>query len=109
MLGLMVSCKSTDFIGDEKGWELLGKKNVNHLREKDVVTVKTREKFTALRLYAKKRDIFVKDVEVILINGDILRPGVENTIKSGEKSRLIELAMDGKSYYPIKFGGAAFQ
>lgn len=93
---LLASCGTTRYIGDEKGWEFLGSEKINHLRETDVIQIKSREKYTTLRLYAKDRDLSIRDVEVMLVNGDILRPSVDAQIRSGERSRLIELGAEGR-------------
>ncbi len=93
------------FAQEEKGWVLLDEEKVNHLREKDVHQVKGNTKFTALRIYVRDRDVFIKDLEVHLINGDILKPAIEKEVKRGERSRVIELAADGRQldYITIRY------
>lgn len=91
---------SPDFIND-KGWVLLGEKKVNHLVEKDVFKIKRRDKFTAVRLFIQERDVEIEGLEIMLINGDILKPSIESKINQGERSRIIELAADGRQLEKI--------
>ncbi len=93
---LTTSCQAPKLINQDNGWTYLGQTKANHLREKDVIKIKTREKFSALRIYVFDKDIEIKDFEVMLINGDILKPVIDATILQGEKSRLIELSTEGK-------------
>ena len=90
------------FIDEEGGWLFLGEEKVNHLREKDVFKIKSREKFTALRLYVKEGDVEIKNVEIMLINGDILKPVIEEKILQGERSRLLELGAEGRQLEQVK-------
>jgi len=95
------SCSSPNFVEGEKGWVFLGERKVNHLYEKDVFRIKSRDKFTAVRLYVSERDIDIKDLEIMLINGDILKPSIESTIRLGDRSRIIDLAADGRQLETI--------
>ncbi|HTE32181.1 MAG TPA: hypothetical protein VK666_17495 [Chryseolinea sp.] len=97
LIAALFSCNSSSrFITNDKSWLFLGERKVSHLKESDVIQVKSREKFTALRLYVSERPIEIKYVEVTLINGDVLRPVIENTIPAGEQSRMIELGAEGR-------------
>jgi hypothetical protein len=93
---MATSCQAPKLISQDNGWTYLGQSKANHLREKDVIKIKSREKFSALRIYAFEKDIEIKDFEVMLINGDVLRPVIDETILQGQQSRLIELSTDGK-------------
>ena len=95
------SCRSPDFAGGEKGWVLLGERKANHLADKDVFNIKSRNKFTAIQLYVTERDIEIKDLEIMLINGDVLKPSIETTIRQRERSRIIDLAADGRQLEKI--------
>jgi hypothetical protein len=101
VLVYMWSCKSPDFINGESGWVLLGERKVNHLFEKDVFGIKSRDKFTAVRLYVSDKDVDIKSLEIMLINGDILKPSIESTIRQGDRSRIIDLAADGRQLEKI--------
>ncbi len=93
------------FAQEEKGWVLLEETKVNHIREKDVLKIKGNQKFTSLRLYVRNRDIDIHDLEVHMISGDILKPAIEKEVKRGERSRVIELAADGRQldYITIRY------
>jgi len=80
---------------------LLGEKKVNHLVEKDVFKVKSRDMFTAVRLYIQERDVEIKGLEIMLINGDIIKPAMESTIGKDDRSRIIDLAADGRQLEKI--------
>jgi len=95
------SCKSPDFAGGEKGWVLLGERKANHLSDKDVFNIQSRNKFMAIQLYVEGRDIEIKDLEIMLINGDVLKPSIETTIRQRERSRIIDLAADGRQLEKI--------
>ena len=97
----MSSCKGPEFMNGEKGWVLLGERKVNHLSDKDVFRIKSRDKFTAIRLYVAERDIEIRDLEIMLINGDVLKPSIESTIREHERSRIIDLAADGRQLEKI--------
>ena len=106
ILGLLIiltSCKSTEFVGGEENWMLLGERKANHIFEKDILKINSREKYTALQLYVTTRDVQIKDLAITLINGDVLRPSVESVIRQGERSRVIELAADGRQLEKITF------
>lgn len=76
------ACGSTQvLVGQEEGWKLLGFEKVNHLPEKDLFKLSTTEKFTALRLFVKERDVEIRYIKVTLINGDVLQPSIEKLSK----------------------------
>ena len=95
------SCRSPDFMNGENGWVLLGEKKVNHLSDKDVFNISSRDKFTAIQLYVEKGEIEIKDLEIMLINGDVLKPSIESIIRQHERSRVIDLAADGRQLEKI--------
>jgi len=100
---LAMSCSTTSYLIDEDSdWRFLGSKKVNHWRERDEFEISNREKFTAIRLHAKERDIEISEVRITLINGDIIQPVVEKTIRNGERSRVIELAADGRQLAKVE-------
>ncbi|MEJ7646404.1 MAG: hypothetical protein WKF87_17535 [Chryseolinea sp.] len=102
LLATTFSCRTTQFIDQEGGWSFLGEEKVNHLRENDVFKIKSRDKFTALRVYVKEGDVEIRNVEVLLINGDILKPVIEEKILQGERSRLVELGAEGRQLEQVR-------
>lgn len=96
LLFLQVSCKAPKLLKQDDGWEYLGQSKANHLREKDVIKIESREKYTELRLYVFERTIEIRDFEVMLINGDVLRPVIDKKILLSDRSRLIELGSEGR-------------
>lgn len=106
------SCSKTHFASEDPGWVLLGEKKVNHLRESDVIAIKSRDKYISLQLYVPAGSVEIKDIEIMLINGDILKPALDEKIGQGGRSRIIELAEDGRQLDNIRIryssGGKLF-
>jgi hypothetical protein len=101
---LLGSCSSSRrVVGLEEGWEILGSRKVNFVRDKDEIEVKTRHQYTALRFRVEDRDIRISDLKIIYQNGDKLEPAIDEDIKAGESSRTIELARDGRYIDMIEF------
>ena len=89
--------------GLEEGWELLGESKVNFVRDKDVMEVKSRNAFTAIRFYVEDKDVSIKDLKIQFENGDKMEPALDEVIKAGQQSRIIELAADGRRISTIEF------
>ena len=96
IIAINTSCQSPKLLKQDDGWTYLGQSKANHLREKDVIKIESRDKFTELRIYVFDKNIEIKDFEIMLINGDVLRPVIDKKILASDKSRLIELSADGK-------------
>lgn len=98
------SCNSSrQSIGIEEGWDLLGEMKVNFVRDRDALEVRNSNKYTALRFKIEKRDVRLNNLTVYYINGDKLSPTVDDEIKAGQSSRVIELAAEGKTLNKIAF------
>lgn len=100
----LVSCGSSRrTFGLEEGWELLGERKVNFLRDKDVMEVSSRNLFTSIRFYAEDKDVRINELKIVFDNGDRMEPALDDVIKAGEQSRIIELAADGRRISSIEF------
>lgn len=100
----MAACSSSRrSIGIEEGWELLSESKVNFVRDKDEINVDSRNQFTAIRFKVEERDIRLNDIKIYFENGDHLAPNIDDEIKAGEFSRIIELARDGRYIDKIEF------
>jgi len=94
---ILFSCKpTTNIINEGEGWILLGEEKVNHIRESDVISIRTQDTFTALRIYVKGRNVTKLSMKIHLINGDILQPMLEKRINADDRSRIVEIAADGR-------------
>lgn len=94
---LFQNCGSSGrLLEPESDWVFLGQRKVNHIREKDVFKIESKEQFAAIRLYVYRRDVSIKSVDIMLINGDILRPSIEDHIPAGGRSKTIELSTEGR-------------
>lgn len=100
----LASCHSRrKIIGIEEGWQLLSTRKVNFVRDKDEVVINNRTLYTALRFKVEKRDITISDLEIHFQNGDKLEPRINEDIKAGEFSRVIELGREGRYIDHIDF------
>lgn len=98
------SCSSSRrSIGIEEGWELLSESKVNFVRDRDEIIVESRNQFTAIRFKVEDRDIRINELVVHYENGDKLQPNIDDVIKAGEFSRVIDLARDGRYLHKIEF------
>lgn len=89
--------------GLEEGWELLGERKVHFVRDNDVMQVNSRNMFTAIRFYVEDKDVRINDLKIQFENGDRIQPALDDVIKAGEQSRVIELAADGRRITGIEF------
>lgn len=101
---LVTACGSSRrSIGIEEGWDILGEDKVNFVRDRDAIDVRSRNAYTAIRFVVEDRDIRISDLKIIYQNGDQLTPAIDETIRAGQRSRIIELAADGKYIDKIEF------
>ncbi|HEX2534210.1 MAG TPA: hypothetical protein VHK69_10765 [Chitinophagaceae bacterium] len=97
------SCASRRSIPIEEGWELLGERKVNFVRDMDEIAVSSRSQFTALRFRVEDRDVRLNELEVVFDNGDKLEPSLDDVIPADQFSRVIELAAEGRRIDRIRF------
>ena len=101
---VLASCNSSKrIVGVEEGWEVLGQRKVNFIRDKDVINVKSRSMFTAIRFRVEDRDVRISDLKIYYVNGDKLEPSINEDIAAGQSSKIIELARDGRYIDKIEF------
>lgn len=103
IVSLAACSSSRRSIGIEEGWELLSESKVNFVRDKDEIKVDSRNQFTAIRFKVEDRDIRLNNIKIYFQNGDHLAPNIDDEIKAGEFSRIIELARDGRYIDKIEF------
>jgi hypothetical protein len=100
----LLSCHSSRrSLGIEEGWDLLAEKKVNHVRDKDIIEVKNRTLYTALRFKVEDRDIRLNELKIYFDNGDKLEPNVDETLASNQYSRVIDLGREGRYIDHIEF------
>lgn len=98
------SCSSSrKSITIEEGWDLIGERKVNFVRDKDAFTVYNTNGYTAIRFRVEKRDIKINDLQIIFQNGDALKPVIDDVINKGEYSKIIELGAEPKNIRSINF------
>ena len=101
---LLSACGSSRrTFGLEEGWEILGERKVNFVKDKDVMEVSSRSLFTDIRFYVEEKDVRINDLKVQFENGDKIEPALDDVIKAGELSRVIQLAADGRRISNIEF------
>ncbi len=89
-------------IAIEEGWELLGEKTVNFVKDKDEIAVISNNTYTDIKFQVEKKDILIKDLKVVYQNGDKLSPAIPDIINAGEMSKIIHLSPVGKSIRTIE-------
>ena len=87
----------------EEGWELISEHKVNFVRDKDEITIESRNQFTAIKFKVEDRDIRLNGLKVVFDNGDKLEPSLDVIIAANKESRVIELAQDGRRIDKINF------
>jgi hypothetical protein len=99
----LVSCTVRRTVPVEEGWEFLGSRKVNFVRDVDELNVNNPQLFTALRFRVQNRDLKLNHLKIYFQNGDILEPNVNEDYFSGEESRVIELGSQGRAINRIEF------
>ncbi|MEO5966752.1 MAG: hypothetical protein ABIP68_05605 [Ferruginibacter sp.] len=89
-------------IAIEEGWDLIGEKTVNFVKDKDIIDVTTSNTYTDIKFQVEKKDIIIKDLNVVYQNGDKLAPAIPDMITAGEMSKIIHLSPGGKSIRTIE-------
>jgi hypothetical protein len=103
-LMLFASCGSSRrTVGVEEGWEILDDRKVNFVRDKDVIEVKSRNQFTAIQFKVEDRDIRINELQIYFDNGDKLEPAIDDVVKAGESSRIIDIGREGRFIDRIEF------
>lgn len=104
LIGIVTSCSSSrNTIAIEQGWELIGETKVNFVRDRDEIKVMSNNRYTAIRFRVEKKDIILKDLNVVYQNGDKLAPLIDEQLAADQNSRDIELSADGKYISSIAF------
>jgi len=100
----VISCGSSRrTVAIEEGWELLGERKVDFIRDKDELTVNSRNEFTALRFKVEDRDVRISYLKIYFKNGDILQPAIDEVIPANQNSKIIELGREGRPIDKIEF------
>ncbi|MFN2439433.1 MAG: hypothetical protein ABR503_09565 [Chitinophagaceae bacterium] len=87
----------------EDGWDLLGERKVNFVRDKDVIDVRSRGVYTDIRFKVEDREVRIHDLKIHFQNGDVLEPAIDFVVSADQESRIIELSKDGKNIDKIEF------
>lgn len=103
-ISLLSSCNaSRKSIVIEEGWDLIGEKMVDFVKDKDVIMVNSNNQYTDIRFRIEHKNIRLKDFAIVFQNGDRLTPVVEKNYIAGDESKIIHLAMEGKFIRSINF------
>jgi hypothetical protein len=103
-LFFLVSCGSSRrIVSVEEGWELLGERKVDFVKDKDEIDIKAGNRFTALRFKVEDREVHLNDLSIVFTNGDKLEPNVDVTVPPDQYSRDIELSAEGRYIDKISF------
>lgn len=84
-------------------WIFLGERKVSFVRDKDVFTLHTNDRLSAVRMKVEGRDISISEVKVYFQNGDKMEPAIDGIVRAGENSRVIDLPENGRHITKIEF------
>jgi len=87
----------------EEGWELLGERKVDFVRDKDEMDITSENKYTSVVFYVRDRDVRLNDVKIYYQNGDKLEPTLDDIIPADQYSRVIEIDREGRVLDKIEF------
>jgi hypothetical protein len=100
----LLSCgASRRSVAVEEGWDLISEQKVNFVRDKDEITVSSRNLYTDLRFRVEDREIRINELKIYFPNGDKLEPKIDDVIGADQFSRIIEIARDGRRIDKIEF------
>ena len=98
-LGLAVACVST-----RDDWELLGRKDVSFLVERDTIDVGRSEgRFRALRIVVEGAPVEMRDIRVTFGDGSTFHPETRLHFAENSVSRTIDLPGRGRIIRKIDF------
>lgn len=86
----------------QEDWQLISQRKVNFLRDKDEIVVNNSNRFTGIRFAARERSIGISEVKIYFSNGDKLEPFIDEIIKKGEQSSVIDLGAEGRTVSKIE-------
>jgi hypothetical protein len=103
-MGSLLSCgTSRRSVAVEEGWDLISEQKVNFVRDRDEITVSSRNLYTDLRFRVEDREIRINELKIYFPNGDKLEPKIDDVIGADQFSRIIEIARDGRRIDRIEF------
>ena len=103
-LGSLFSCgTSRRSVAVEEGWDLISEQKVNFVRDRDEITISSRNLYTDLRFRVEDREIRINELKIYFPNGDKLEPKIDDVIGADQFSRIIEIARDGRRIDKIEF------
>lgn len=104
MAVVMSSCGSSrKTMVVEEGWEKLGERKVNFVRDRDEIDITSETKYTAVVFMVRDGDVHLNDVEIHFTNGDRLTPLLDDDISQDQYSRVVEIDREGKLIDKVAF------
>lgn len=101
---LFTSCfSSRNTVAVEEGWEIIGEEKVNFVHDNDVIEVRNRNQFTAIKFMIEEKDVRVNGLQIYFVNGDKLEPAIDDVILANQYSRVINLGAEGRYIDRIEF------
>ncbi len=96
-------CGNTKTVAIEQGWDLLGERTVNFVRDRDEIALFNQTLYTAVKFQVLNKDASINDVNVVYPNGDKLSPSLNEIVAAGAFSREIELDPLGREIRGVQF------
>ncbi len=74
-----------------QAWELIGTKQADHLRDRDVITVRGRDRHRAVRICVSRAPLAMQRMRIVFRNGGSQDVALRNLFVPGTCSRAIDL------------------
>ena len=90
-------------LSDKKGWHKIGERTINWKMDHDEIVVIGADRFSALKLKAEFGSIDLRGIDVVYESGDNQKIQIQNPIKAGTETRVIDLNGGERSLKKIVF------
>lgn len=100
----LVSCGgSKRTVVVEEGWDLLGERKVNFVRDRDEIDVTSENRYTSVVFMVQDQDVRLNDLKIQFTNGDKLEPQLDDVVTADNYSRVIDIDREGRMIDKISF------
>lgn len=101
---ILFSCAgSKNIVPVESGWDMLGDRKVDFIRDKDVLEVNNNTPYQAIKLRVTDHDVRISDMKILFANGDKLEPSIDEVVAKDQYSKVIDLGREGRVIKSIEF------
>jgi hypothetical protein len=86
-----------------KKWVLIGQKEANYGRDRDVLKVKGNDIYTAVKIKVVDAGLDMMDFDIVFENGERMNVPIQKNFRQGEESRVIDLRGNRRRIDRIEF------